>query len=67
MDENGTKVTTTEAMTNGVANEPIYATDSEGNIIYETEVSEMTTTTKKKVCLVCGVKQLLPHGKKPAA
>ena len=48
MDENGTKVTTTEAMTNGVANEPIYATDSEGNIIYETEVSEMTTTTKKK-------------------
>lgn len=48
MDENGTKVTTTAAMTNGVANEPIYATDSEGNIIYETEVSEMTTTTKKK-------------------
>lgn len=48
MDENGTKVTTTEAMTNGVANEPIYATDNEGNIIYETEVSEMTTTTKKK-------------------
>lgn len=48
MDENGTKVTTTEAMTNGVANEPIYATDSQGNIIYETEVSEMTTTTKKK-------------------
>ena len=48
MDENGTKVNTTEAMTNGVANEPIYATDSEGNIIYETEVSEMTTTTKKK-------------------
>lgn len=48
MDENGTKVTTTEAMTNGVANEPIYATDSKGNIIYETEVSEMTTTTKKK-------------------
>lgn len=48
IDENGTKVTTTEAMTNGVANEPIYATDSQGNIIYETEVSEMTTTTKKK-------------------
>ena len=48
IDENGTKVTTTAAMTNGVANEPIYATDSEGNIIYETEVSEMTTTTKKK-------------------
>lgn len=48
VDENGTKVTTTAAMTNGVANEPIYATDSQGNIIYETEVSEMTTTTKKK-------------------
>ena len=42
-DENGTKVTTTE-----VTDEPVYLTDSNGDIVYEVEVSDMVTTTKKK-------------------
>lgn len=42
-DENGTKVTTTE-----VTDEPVYLTDSNGHIVYEVEVSDMVTTTKKK-------------------
>lgn len=42
-DEHGTKVTTTE-----VTDEPVYLTDSNGHIVYEVEVSDMVTTTKKK-------------------
>ena len=42
-DEHGTKVTTTE-----VTDEPVYLTDSNGDIVYEVEVSDMVTTTKKK-------------------
>lgn len=42
-DENGAKVKTTD-----VTNDPVYLTDADGNYIYETEISERTTTTKKK-------------------
>lgn len=42
-DENGAKVKTTD-----VTNDPVYLTDADGKYIYETEISERTTTTKKK-------------------
>lgn len=39
---------TTDATTNGVANQPYYLKDADGNYIYETEISDKVTTTKKK-------------------
>lgn len=39
---------TTEETTNGVANQPYYLKDADGKYIYETEISDKVTTTKKK-------------------
>ena len=45
---NETQILTTDATTNGVANQPYYLKDENGNYIYETEISDKVTTTKKK-------------------
>lgn len=45
---NETQILTTDAKTNGVANQPYYLKDENGNYIYETEISDKVTTTKKK-------------------
>lgn len=47
-DGNESQVLTTDATTNGVANQPYYLKDADGNYIYETEISDKVTTTKKK-------------------
>ena len=47
-DGNESQVLTTDATTNGVANQPYYLKDENGNYIYETEISDKVTTTKKK-------------------
>ena len=47
-DGNTSQVLTTEATTNGVANQPYYLTDENGNYIYETEISDKVTKTEKK-------------------
>lgn len=47
-DGNESQVLTTDATTNGVANQPYYLKDADGKYIYETEISDKVTTTKKK-------------------
>lgn len=47
-DGNESQVLTTDATTNGVPNQPYYLKDADGNYIYETEISDKVTTTKKK-------------------
>lgn len=47
-DGNESQVLTTDTTTNGVANQPYYLKDADGNYIYETEISDKVTTTKKK-------------------